>query len=75
MEKGLVRRSVYSSSLMSEVRISAPKPAVNASGGKAGSSKDWRGIWAAWACAGGTGFVDARASALLDRYCEEAILF
>lgn len=44
IEKGCVRRVVYSLSLMSEVRIRDARPAVNASGGKVGRSKDWRGI-------------------------------
>jgi tRNA(Ile2) C34 agmatinyltransferase TiaS len=43
-EKGRVRRSVYSSSLMSEVRMREVRPAVKASGGKVGRLKDWRGI-------------------------------
>ena len=72
-EKGLVRLVVYSSSLMSEVRTRAPRSAVNASGGKTGRLKVWRGTWAACAWEGGTGCVDARASAFEERYCEDAI--
>lgn len=52
-----VRRLVYSSSLMSEVKVSAVR--FCASGGKSGRAKDWRGICATWAWDGGTGVCDS----------------
>jgi len=53
-----VRREVYSSSLMSEVRVREVR--FWASGGKEGRAKDWRGICATCAWDGGTGFCDSR---------------
>ena len=44
---------------------------MKASGGKVGRSKDWRGIWATWACEGATGAVDVRAEVLEERYCDD----
>lgn len=50
-------RFVYSSSLMSEVRVRPVR--FLASGGKVGRVKDWRGICATWAWEGGTGSWDS----------------
>lgn len=49
--------------------------AVNASGGKVGSTKDWSGIWAARACDGATGVVDSKEEVFWERYGDAIVLF
>lgn len=66
-EKGEERMVVYSSGLMSEVRIRDVRPAVKASGGKVGRLKSFRGIWAARAWDGGTGACASREAVLVAR--------
>jgi len=75
IEKGWVRREVYSERFISEVRIRAERLEVNASGGKTGRWKVWSGIWAACAPAGETGVcacsVELRASRYWDAMVSE----